>query len=212
MNRCPIETTALLAQPLPRDANGNPRHFIPAREIPVAPGSKLARKVGLQMYRGKDRGPGFVIQSHHLETALREVFAALDHHAPEGAPHAVRSDGPLCLVLRLPDEQYQYLSEMFETLAPTLVEMTEIFFRIIVPSGLPAAKCEAAVNMLMVFPVLRSATVRQLSCQMAGQYYGLEILISPDDAVVNEVGELSEPHRDHVAISSFLARDEPLPR
>lgn len=164
------------------------------------------------MYRGKDRGPGFVIQSHHLDTALSQIFAALDHHAPENAPHAFRSDGPLCFVLRLPGEQYQYLSEMFETLAPTLVEMTEIFFRIVVPSGLPAAKCEAAVNMLMVFPVLRSATVSYLSCQMPGQYYGLDILISPDDAVVNEVGELNEPYLDHAAISSFLARDEPLPR
>ena len=169
MNRCPIETIALLAQPLPHDVNGNPRHFISVVDIPVTPGSKLARKVGLRMFRGKSRGPGFVIQSHHLETSLREVFAALDQHAPQGAPHAVRSDGPLFFVLRLPDEQYRYLTETFEALAPHLIETTEIFGKIIIPSGLPSPDCDAAVNMLMSFPVLRTATLKQLFHQWVPQ-------------------------------------------
>lgn len=212
MNRCPIETTALLAQPLPRDANGNPRHFVPARRIPVTPGSKLARSVGLRMYRGKDWGPGFVIQSHHLATALREIFAALDHHAPEGAPHALRSDGPLFFVLRLPGEAYRYLTEMFETLAPLLIERTSIFAKIVIPSGLSSPDREAALNMLMTFPVLRSATIRHLSFENAGQYYGLEIVIWPCDDAVNHIGDLTDPSRDRAVISSFLAQNEPAPR
>ncbi|QQA44510.1 hypothetical protein [Pelagovum pacificum] len=212
MNSCPIETTALLAQPLPRDANGNARYFIPERRMPVAPGSKLARKVGLRKYRGKDLGPGFVIQAHHLATALHEVFAALDHHAPEGAPHAFRSDGPLFFALRLPDEQYRYMTELFEALAPWLFEKTEAFSKIVIASDLPASKREAAVNMLMTFPVLRSAMVRQLSYRTAGQYYGLEVLIRNDGFATDELTDLTDPSRDHAAISSFLARREPPPR
>ena len=53
MNRCRTDTTALHAQPLPRDTNGNPSHFIPACRIPVAPGSKPARMVGLEGIAGK---------------------------------------------------------------------------------------------------------------------------------------------------------------
>ncbi len=209
MNRCPIETIALLAQPLPHDVNGNPRHFISVVDIPVTPGSKLARKVGLRMFRGKSRGPGFVIQSHHLETSLREVFAALDQHAPQGAPHAVRSDGPLFFVLRLPDEQYRYLTETFQALAPHLIETTEIFGKIIIPSGLPSPDCDAAVNMLMSFPVLRTATLKQLFHQWVSQYYGLEIVIRRCEDSVNEISDLTDPVRDREVISSFLAREEP---
>lgn len=209
MDRCPFETIALLAQPLPRDTHGNPRHYIPAMHIPVAPGSVLARKVGLRKYRGKNRGPGFVIQSHHLDTALREVFAALDHHAPEGAPHAVRSDGPLFLTVRLPDEQYRYLTETFEALTPHLLERTEIFVKITIPSGLPSPDRDAAVNMLMTFPVLRSATLAKISNQGIGQYYGLEIVIRRCDDAGNEIGDLTDPVRDREMISCFLARKEP---
>lgn len=128
------------------------------------------------MYCGKDRGPGFVIQSYHLTTALRKIFAALDNHDPEGGSHTLRSDGPLLFVLRMPDGAYRYLIEMFEIPTPSLIETTEIFTKIVVRSGLPSPDCGAAVNMLMTFPMPRSATIKHMPPERVGRYYGLEIL------------------------------------
>ena len=101
---------------------------------------------------------------------------------------------------------------MFETPTPSLIEITEIFTKIVIPSGLLSPDCEAAVNMLMTFPILRSATIKHMSPERAGQYYGLEILTWPCDAAVNPIGDLSDPGRDRAAISSFLNRNEPSPR
>jgi hypothetical protein len=92
------------------------------------------------------------------------------------------------------------------------LERTEIFVKIAIPAGLPSPECNAAVNMLMTFPVLRTATLAQLSHQWVGQYYGFEILIRRCDDAENEVGDLTNPVHDREVISCFLAREEPLAR
>ena len=212
MNRRPIETTALLAQALSPAANGTPRHFIPARRIPVAPGSKLAQRVGLRKYGGKGRGPGFVIQTHTLIATLREIFDALDRQFPANAPHAFRSDGPLLFFVDLPSTQYRYLAEIFQMLAPSIFETNELFSKISIPSGLRMSELDAAVNMLMTFPMLRSTTVKQLSLITPNEHFGLNIIVRHDDLAPCNVIDLNDLVDDHSAISSFLAQIEPLPR
>ncbi len=150
MNRSPIDTIALLSHPLPMDANGNSRHFVPAKLIPVAPGSTLARKVGLRKYQGRDRGPGFVIQSNHLTTTLHEIFATLDHYAPDGAPHAIRSDGPLCVPVALNSKQYDYFIEACGLFTPSLIDKSEALTVITIPTALPPLEREKAVSMVMI--------------------------------------------------------------
>ncbi|CAM3871880.1 hypothetical protein PHIN109289_14130 [Phaeobacter inhibens] len=51
---------------LDRDRNGNPRYFIPAACLPVEPGTRQARAIGLYKYRGDTYGLGFVVQSYDL--------------------------------------------------------------------------------------------------------------------------------------------------
>ncbi len=212
MKRTPIEATALLAQPLPVDANGNSRHFVPAKHIPVAPGSTLARKAGLRKYQGRDRGPGFVIQSSHLTTTLHEIFAALDRCAPEGAPHAIRSDGPLCVPVALNGKQYDYFIGACEIFTPSVIDQSEKITVISIPTALPALEREKAITMVMTFPVLRAATVQRIELDTPSQFYGLELLIRRDEDAKHEVRFESGVTHDHSLIASFLSRKEPRPR
>lgn len=62
-----MQTTAKLTQAnftrIERDVNGNPRYYLPA----FMANEKSVRKIGGVKYRGKQYGPGWVIQSYALQ-------------------------------------------------------------------------------------------------------------------------------------------------
>ena len=212
MKHLPIEAVALLAQPLTDKFSENVRYFIPAELIPVAPGSARARKVGLKKYRGANRGPGFVIRSSRLLTTLLEIFAALDRHFPEGAPHAVRSDGPLGVPVVLSAKQFDHFVRVCEQSIPSMIDSTSVTSIVNIPNSLPPVERDKAIRVLMDFPDLCEATVSRLDHDIPRQFYGLELLIRRDDdaqAVVKHEADVS--HHCNL-ITSFLSREEPLPR
>lgn len=59
---------------LDRDTNGNPRYYFPAVCFPFEPGSKEARRDGLHKYRGRQRPPGFVLQSYNLVEDIENIL------------------------------------------------------------------------------------------------------------------------------------------
>ena len=212
MTRSTIENIALRAQPLTDSFKKNVRYFIPAALIPVTPGSALARKAGLIKYGGQDRGLGFVIQSSDLIGTLERIFAALDVGAPSAAPHAIRSDGPLCIPVALPGMQYDHLVEVFRLNAPSLIDSTEITTILRIPTDIPTPERDRAIMLLMIFPLLREATVRRLGHETPNQYFGLEYLIRRDDHVQESVEPECDRAHDHNLIASFLSREEPFRR
>ena len=59
---------------LDRDTNGNPRYYFPTVCFPFEPGSKEARRYGLYKYRGRQRAPGFVLQSYNLVEDIGNIL------------------------------------------------------------------------------------------------------------------------------------------
>lgn len=55
---------------LPLDTNGNPRYYFPRFLFP-AMSDKTRLRAGLNRYRGKAYGPGYVVQSYSLEADLQ---------------------------------------------------------------------------------------------------------------------------------------------
>lgn len=54
------------------DVYGNPRYFMPAYMFPAMP-DKIRARAGLQLYRGKQYGKGYVIQTYSLKHNLTHV-------------------------------------------------------------------------------------------------------------------------------------------
>lgn len=58
------------------DVYGNPRYYVPVYRLP-----KLADKkrlnVGLEKYRGKKFGPGYVVQSYNLQATCNFINTTL---------------------------------------------------------------------------------------------------------------------------------------
>ena len=54
------------------DIYGNPRYYMPAYMFPAMP-DKIRARAGLQLYRGKQYGRGYVLQSYSLPHELRHV-------------------------------------------------------------------------------------------------------------------------------------------
>lgn len=212
MKHSPIVAVALLAQPLTDKFSENVRYFIPAELIPVAPGSARARKVGLKKYRGANRGPGFVIQSSQLLTTLLEIFAALDYHFPEGGPHAVRSDGPLCVPVVLSAKRFDHFVEVCQESIPSMIDNTSMTSIVSIPSSLLPLERDKAIRVLLDFPDLCEATVRRLDHDIPRQFYGLELLIRrDDDAQAVDKHEADVSYHCNL-ITYFLSREEPLRR
>jgi hypothetical protein len=70
-----LEKTAIR---IDNDVNGNPRYYLPKFVWPSMT-DKIRRAAGLNMYRGKKYGAGYVMQSysleHDIEIALRTIGA-----------------------------------------------------------------------------------------------------------------------------------------
>lgn len=54
------------------DVYGNPRYYMPAYMFPAMP-DKIRSRAGLQLYRGKQYGRGYVLQAYSLPHELRHV-------------------------------------------------------------------------------------------------------------------------------------------
>ena len=61
---------------LPLDINGNPRYYFPAFVWPEMTG-KQRSKAGLLLYRGKQYGAGYVMQSYSLEGDIAHALKVL---------------------------------------------------------------------------------------------------------------------------------------
>ena len=72
-------TTKELAQSairLPSDANGNPRYYFPKFVWPQM-NNETRLKAGLNLYRGKQYGAGYVMQSYSLESDIEHALKTL---------------------------------------------------------------------------------------------------------------------------------------
>ena len=75
------ELAALVLMPrairLPLDVNGNPRYYLPKYFLPDVD-DKTRSRLGLNKYRGRQYGAGYVIQSYNLKADLTFICEALD--------------------------------------------------------------------------------------------------------------------------------------
>jgi|AntRauTorcE11897_2_1112592.scaffolds.fasta_scaffold26820_2 hypothetical protein len=55
------------------DIYGNPRYYVPVYVLPDDMSDKLRLSVGLEKYRGKKYGAGFIVQSYNLESTCKFI-------------------------------------------------------------------------------------------------------------------------------------------